>query len=91
MACNCGTQEEIDKLYRAYGEKLANYDDLNLVEKVKWWFFKILTIFAWIIVFPLMLIYLLFFLFWNDPGDRKINVQNFNLLKILHKGKYARE
>lgn len=91
MACNCGTQEEIDKLYRAYGEKLKNYDDLRVGEKIKWWLLKILTILAWIVVFPALIIYMLLFLFWRDPENRTINVQNFNLLKLFHLGKYAGE
>lgn len=91
MACNCGTQEEIEKLYRAYGEKLDNYDDLKAGEKVKWWVLHCLTILTWIVVFPVMLIFMIFFLFWKDPKDRHINVQNFNLLKIFHLGKYGRE
>ena len=81
MACNCGTKEEIDKLYRAYGEKLDNWDSLTVGEKVKNVIYKILTILTWVIVLPLMTIYILLFLFWSE--DKRINVQNFNLLRIF--------
>ena len=91
MACNCATKEEIDKLYRAYGEKLNSGDDEPLVVKVKNFLYKLLNLLAWIIVLPLMFIYMLLFLFWREPTDRKINVQNFNLLKIFHLKSYGRQ
>ena len=81
MACNCGTKEEIDKLYRAYGEKLDDWDSLTVGEKVKNVIYKILTYLTWVIVLPLMVIYIILFLFWSE--DKRINVQNFNLLRIF--------
>ena len=91
MACNCGTKEEIDRLYRAFGEKKDNLEDMTLWEKIKHGVYTLFTVLLWVIIFPLMTIYLLLFIFWHEPGDRRINVQNFNLLKIFHLGKYARE
>jgi len=91
MACNCGTKEEIDRVYRIYGEKVANPDMDTLSDRLKHYFYVVFTILSWIVIFPFMTIYLLLFLFWREPGDRNINVQNFNLLKIFHLGKYARE
>lgn len=91
MACNCGTKEEIDRIYQAYGEKLKTRDDMSVWEKVKHAFYVSFTILCWIVVFPLMVVYMLLFVFWHEPGDRNINIQNFNLLKIFHLGKYGRE
>jgi hypothetical protein len=91
MACNCGTKEEIDRIYKIYGEKLNTFDDMTFWERIKHVFYVMFTILSWLIVFPFILIYLLLFLFWHEPGDRNINIQNFNLLKIFHLGKYARK
>lgn len=90
MACNCGTKEEINRLYKAYSEK-STLDDTSFLSRVKQFFYTMVTVIGWVVIFPLMLIYMLLFLFWREPGDRNINVQNFNLLKIFHLGKYARE
>ena len=90
MACNCGTKEEINRLYKAYSEK-STLDDTSFWGRVKQFFYTMVTVIGWVVIFPLMLIYMLLFLFWREPGDRNINVQNFNLLKIFHLGKYARE
>jgi len=90
MACNCGTKEEINRLYKAYSEK-STLDDVSFWSRVKQFFYTMVTVICWVVIFPLMLIYMLLFLFWREPGDRNINVQNFNLLKIFHLGKYARE
>ena len=91
MACNCGTKEEIDRIYKIYGEKLNSRDDMTVFEHIKRFFYVSFTVLLWVVVFPLMLIYLLLFTFWHEPGDRNINIQNFNLLKIFHLGQYARE
>lgn len=90
MACNCGTKEEINRLYKAYSEK-STLDDTSFWSRVKQFFYTMVTVIGWVVIFPLMLIYMLLFLFWREPGNRNINVQNFNLLKIFHLGKYARE
>lgn len=91
MACNCATKEEIDKLYKAYGDKLNSGDNEPLTAQIKNFLYKILNLFAWIIVLPFMFVYILLFLFWREPTDRNINVQNFNLLKIFHLKSYGRE
>ena len=91
MACNCGTKEEIDRIYKIYGEKLNSDSDLTFIEKIKHLFYVLFTVLSWIIIFPLMFIYIVLFTFWYEPGDRNINIQNFNLLKILHLGRYARK
>ena len=90
MACNCGTKEEINRLYKVYSEK-STLDDTSFWSRVKQFFYTMVTVIGWVVIFPLILIYMLLFLFWREPGDRNINVQNFNLLKIFHLGKYARE
>ena len=90
MACNCSTKEEIDRLYKIYNEK-STLNDTSFWGRVKNFFYSLITAIAWVVITPFMFIYLLLFLFWREPGDRNINVQNFNLLKIFHLGKYARE
>ena len=82
MACNCGTKEEIDKLYKAYGDKLHNTDNLSLWDKIRKAWYTFLTILTWCLVLPFMFVFILVFLFWSE--DRKINVQKFNLLRIFH-------
>ena len=81
MACNCGTKEEIDKLYKAYGEKIYSTDGLTAWEKVKRAWYTFLTALTWAVVLPFMFIFVLGFLFWSE--DKKLNVQNFNLLRIF--------
>ncbi len=88
MACNCGTKEEIDRIYQAFGEKLENRSDMTLWEYIKHVFYVLFTVLCWIVLFPVMLIYMLLFLFWREPGDRNINIQNFNLLRLFHLGRY---
>ena len=89
MACNCATKEELDKLYKIYGEK--SDDEKSLFSVGKRLTYISLSILGWLIVFPLMLLYMTLFLLWNEPKNRKINVQNFNLLKIFHLKSYARK
>jgi hypothetical protein len=91
MACNCGTKEEIDRLYKIYGEKVSNPEINTLFDRIKHCLYIMFTVLSWVVVLPILFIYLLLFLFWHEPGDRNINISNFNLLKIFHLGKYARE
>lgn len=79
MACNCKTNEEIDKLYRAYGEKIQERGK-TFKDEVKRVFLFLSSILMWIICIPMMLIYVLFLLFWQD--DKKINVQSVNIMRI---------
>jgi len=91
MACNCGTKEEIDRIYKVYGEKVANPDMSTLFDRIKHYAYVMFTVLSWVVIFPFIFIYMVLFLFWHEPGDRNLNIQNFNLLKIFHLGKYARE
>lgn len=91
MGCNCGTKEEIDKLYRIYGEKTSRHEGMTFSEKIKHALSVSFTVLCWIVIFPVMLVYMFLFLFWNEPGKRTIDVRKFNLLKIFHLGKYDNE
>ena len=91
MACNCHTKEEINRLYKIYGDKLKSSEDRTLWETIQHWFYVSFTLFSWAVILPFLSIYILLFAFWKEPGERNINVQNFNLLKVFHLGKYARE
>lgn len=79
MACNCATDEEINKIYDAYTQKL-NEKSITLKDKLKKIGVYIISFFMWIVAFPLMLIYALFMLFWEE--NPKINVQTINLMRI---------
>lgn len=91
MACKCATKEELDRLYNAYSVKQGISETKTLSENILGIIYALSAVIGWVIIFPLMFVYMLLFVFWYEPGDRKINVQNFNLLKIFHLGKYARK
>lgn len=85
MACNCGTQEEIDKLYKAYGDKMALAQAKgtdSFFGKIKYYAYQVLTILAWVVAFPVMLFYVLAVVFWKEKPS--INIQSINLLRIFH-------
>ena len=63
----------------------------TLFDRIKHYAYVMFTVLSWVVIFPLMFIYMVLFLFWREPGNRNLNIQNFNLLKIFHLGKYARE
>lgn len=79
MACNCKTQDEINKLYDAYGLKLKENNG-NFKDYIKKIILLVLSFFMWILVFPIILVYVLLVLFWKD--NPTINVQNLNLMNL---------
>lgn len=81
MACNCATKEEIDKLYRIYGEKSKINKDDKPIEKIKKVAYFIISIFLYVIALPLMFVYVLLVIFWKF--EPKIDVQSINLLKLF--------
>ena len=81
MACNCTTQEEIDKLYRQFGEKTKISPNAKLGEYIKYYVGNTLVYLLGAVCFPLLVIYILFLLFWRE--DEKIHVNDVNLLKKL--------
>lgn len=79
MACNCTTEEEINKLYESYSMKMRERGD-NFKSEAKRILLFICSIFMWIIAFPLMLLYVIVILIWEDKP--KINIQTINLMRI---------
>lgn len=79
MACNCSTEEEINKLYDAYSVKMSEKGE-TFKDEIKRILLNVCSIFMWAIAFPLVLIYVLFILFWEDKP--RINVQSINLMRI---------
>lgn len=83
MACNCATQEEIDKLYEAYGNKLRENGGLGIKAKVKHTFMTVMGLLMWAVCLPVMFIYVICVAFWEDKPV--INVQKLNLLRIFNR------
>ena len=61
MACNCGTKEEIDRVYKIYGEKVANPDMDTFGDRIKHYFYVMFTVLSWVVIFPFILIYMILF------------------------------
>ena len=79
MACNCEAQNEIDKLYRAYGDKAALPDNPNIGDYIKFYGGNILVYTLAAICFPLLILYVFALLFWRE--DERIHVSDIDLLK----------
>ena len=84
MACNCTTKEQLDELYRLYGEKQQRYRAKaggTIGERIKYW---VQTLAIWILLLiavPFIILYFIIKLFWED--NPKIDINNFNLLRIF--------
>lgn len=79
MACNCETQNEINKLYKAYHDKSQIPDDPTIGDYVKHYGGNILAYCLMLICFPLLILYVLALLFWRE--DERIHVSDVNLIK----------
>lgn len=84
MACNCATKEQIDELYKKFGEKKNVTKKEGFKFKVK----KILTnigiVLCCIVLTPLIVIYVLYKAFGDD--NHKISVTKFFNLKNIQVG-----
>jgi len=85
MACNCATQEQIEEIYKVYGEKMRDTDSLTVWEWVKRIAYFVFSVLMYIIVFPIMFVYVILVLFWNK--EPKINVDNIDFIKLKKKFK----
>ena len=79
MACNCETQKEIDKLYKAYSDKSQMPENPKLNDYIKFYGGNILAYTFMLVCFPLLLLYVLVLLFWRE--DERIHVNDVNLIK----------
>lgn len=79
MACNCEAHKEIDKLYRAYGDKSALPNNPKLIDYIKFYGGNTLAYTLMLISFPLLILYVIALLFWRE--DEKIHVSDIDLIK----------
>ena len=75
MGCNCTTTEQINELYRRYGEKRA----ARKPKKIKAFLRKAALVICLIPVVPILVLYVFYKAFCDD--DNKISVRNFFKLK----------
>lgn len=79
MACNCEAQNQIDKLYKAYGDKAALPDNPKILDYIKYYGGNTLAYTFMFLCFPLLVLYILALLFWRE--DERLHVSDINLLK----------
>lgn len=82
MACQCGTQEEIEKLYRAYGVKIREKrNSEKLLDRITYYFYAFMFCVCCIVVVPIIFVVVLAMLFWREGGT--INIQHFNIMRLF--------
>lgn len=74
MACNCATKEQLDELYRKYGEKKAENESKSRL-KFKTIIKKIGIIACLIVITPFLFAFVIYKAFGN--GNHKISVRKF--------------
>lgn len=79
MACNCEAQNEINKLYKAYGDKSGLPDNPKTSDYIRYYGGNILAYTLMLICFPLLIIYVFALLFWRE--DEKIHISDIDLMK----------
>lgn len=77
MACNCATTEQINALYKKYGEKKA--ESLSSGQKLRTLLQKIGVGVCLVFITPFIVCYVFYKAFGSD--DRKISVKKFFRLK----------
>lgn len=77
MACNCATTEQINALYKKYGEKKA--EGLSSGQKIRTLLQKIGVGFCLIFIVPFIICYVIYKAFGSN--DRRISVKKFFRLK----------
>ena len=81
MACNCETQNEIDRLYKAYGEKSGLPETPKIGDYIKYYGGNILAYTLALICFPLLVLYVFALLFWRE--DERLHVSDVDLIKLF--------
>ena len=81
MACNCEAQNEINALYKAYGEKSALPDSPKIGDYIKYYSGNILAYSLAVLCFPILVLYVLALLFWRE--DERIHVSDVDLIKLF--------
>ena len=75
MACNCATKEQIDALYRKYGEKKVTAKNATLKAKLKNAAVKVGVVICLIPILPALFLYVTYKAFFDD--DKRINMTKF--------------
>lgn len=75
MACNCATKEQIDALYRKYGEKKATTKNATLKAKLKDAAVKTGVALCLIPILPALFLYVIYKGFFDD--DKRISMTKF--------------
>ena len=78
MACNCVTSQQLDQLYRAFGQKRKTDENLTLMQKVKSTFMRIGLYLMMLVIIPILIIYVVYVSYF---GDGKISLTKFFNLK----------
>lgn len=84
MACNCATKEQIDELYRKFGEKKETSKKETFKFKLKKTISTIGIIICCILITPFIFLYVFYKAFGDD--DHRISVTKFFNLKKIQKG-----
>lgn len=81
MACNCETQNEINKLYKAYSAKSQLPEQPKIGDYIKHYGGNVLAYTLMLLCFPLLIIYVLALAFWRE--DERIHVSDIDLIKMF--------
>ena len=81
MACNCEAQNEINALYKAYGEKYSLPESPKISDYIRYYGGNILAYILVLVCFPILVLYVLILLFWRE--DEKIHVSDIDLIKLF--------
>lgn len=81
MGCNCASQEQIRKLYEAYGDKNKEYKNKNIFQKINNIIRNIFLIFCLILISPFLMTYVFYMGFFSN--DKKISIR-----KLFRLNKY---
>lgn len=73
MACNCATTEQINALYKKYGEKKS--EGLSSGQKIRTFFQKAGVGICLVFITPFIVLYVFYKAFGTD--DRRISVKRF--------------
>ena len=75
MACNCVTKEQIDALYKKYGERRSFKKTDTLKVKLKKVAVNAGIVLCMIPIFPVLFLYVIYKGFFDD--DKRINMAKF--------------
>lgn len=88
MACNCATEEYINKLYKEFGEKKPSLKNFTVEEKIVFYIGKFINMAIMSVTMPMLFIYIQY---KTAFGDGKISMKDFFGLKPISIEDYVRE